>query len=316
MSVDPLSVRRVTVLGGGTMGHAIAQVMAQAGLYVDVVDLQEDVLAKVPSRVTANLQTLAEAGVVNPDEIPAILGRIHTTTDLSTVADKSEFAIEAVNETEAAKKGAIGALEQALPADVVIASNTSGLDIYEFVDAVHPERLVCAHWFAPPYIVPLVEIAGGPDTSQDALQWTAQLLERAGKLPLVMKKFAEAFIANRIMMAMADAAEELMEEGAASIEDIDLVMKASVGTRLGIVGIFQSLDFNGLDLIAEGHAEMGLPVPGYLEEPVAAGHLGAKSGRGLYDYGGRSEEEVVRKRDLAYLAVLQAMEEHDAFNPV
>ena len=101
---------------------------------------------------------------------------------------------------------------------MVIASNTSGLDIYEFVDAVHPERLVCAHWFAPPYIVPLVEIAGGPDTSPEALQWTADFLERAGKLPLVMKKFAEAFIANRIMMAMADAAEGLMEEGAATIE--------------------------------------------------------------------------------------------------
>ena len=159
-------------------------------------------------------------------------------------------------------------------------------------------------------------MAGGPDTDRDALEWTGRLLQRVGKIPLVMDRFAEAFIANRIMMAMADAAQELMEEGAADLYAIDRAIKTSVGVRLGVVGIFQSLDFNGLDLIAEGHRSMGLDVPSYLAEPVERGHYGPKTGAGFYNYGTRTEAEVLRKRDLAYLAILDAIESVGGFDPV
>lgn len=298
------------------MGHSIAQVFAQAGIDVDLVDLDETALARAPGLVEANLRVLVDGGRLDPQEIPTILERLHPTTSLAEAAARAEFGMEVVSETIAAKQAVVNAFEDAAAPDVVLASNTSALDLFAQVTATRPERFVCAHWFMPPYIVPLVEVAGGPDSSGESLEWTACLLRRIGKQPLVMKQFAIGFIANKIMMAMGAAAEELMDDGAATLEDIDFVMKTSVGVRLGLVGIFQSLDFNGLDLIAEGTAEMGLEVPPYLKEVVDQGFYGPKTGRGFYDYGGRTEREVVRKRDLAYLAVLGALEEADAFTPL
>lgn len=316
MRPRPEDARTVAVVGAGVMGHAIAQVFAQAGLAVRLVDLDEGVLDTAPGRIAYNLETMALAGRLSEDEIPTVLRRITPTTDLAAAAREAEFAIEAVSENPAAKQAVFSALEESAGEDVVLASNTSGLMLYDVVQFEHPARVVCAHWFAPPHIVPLVEVAGGPATDTGALEWTALLLERAGKSPLVMDRFAEAFIANRIMMAMADAAEELMDEGAADLYAIDHAIKTSVGVRLGVVGIFQSLDFNGLDLIAEGHRSMGLDVPAYLAEPVGRGHYGPKTGAGFYDYEGRSEREVLRKRDLAYLSVLSALEATGGFDPV
>ena len=312
----PDEVQRITVVGAGTMGHSIAQVFAQAGIDVDIVDLDEAALARAPKLVESNLQILVDAGRLDSTEIPAVLGRLHPTTSLAEAAARAEFAMEAVNERISTKQAVVDAFEDTAAPDVVLASNTSALDIFAQVTASKPERFVCAHWIMPPYIIPLVEVAGGPDSSSEALEWTAGLLRRVGKRPLVMKRFAIGFIANKIMMAMGAAAEELIDDGAATIEDIDFVMKTSVGVRLGLVGLFQSLDFNGLDLIAEGTAEMGLAVPPYLKDVVDQGFYGPKTGRGFYDYGGRSEREVLRKRDLAYLAVLDALEAQDAFSPM
>ena len=306
----------MAVVGAGVMGHAIAQVFAQAGILVHLVDLDESTLQTAPRRIRYNLETMTLAGRLSQEDVPSVLGRISCTTDLEAAAPEADFVIEAVSENPAAKRAVFSALEESAGRDVVLASNTSGLMLYDMLDLTHPERVVCAHWFAPPHIVPLVEVAGGPDTSREALDWTARLLERAGKRPLVMDRFAEAFIANRIMMAMADAAEELMEEGAADLYAIDHAIKTSVGVRLGVVGIFQSLDFNGLDLIAEGRRSMGLDVPDYLAGPVSRGEYGPKTGAGFYDYGGRSEADVLRKRDLAYLAVLDALEQAGGFDPV
>jgi 3-hydroxybutyryl-CoA dehydrogenase len=174
---------------------------------------------------------------------------------------------------------------------------------------------VVTHWFAPPHIIPLVEVVPGPATAPGVLQFAAQLMERIGKKPLVMKQFIQRFIVNRIQNAIVRTALEMITNGWATPEQIDLAVKTSLGIRLPIVGVVQSLDFTGLNLIHDMTKGTGTENP-LIEERVRQGHLGASTSKGIYDYGGRSEEEILRKRDLLYLKVLDFLENLEAFKPV
>ena len=313
--MDPQNVKRVAVIGAGVMGHSIAQVFAQAGISVHLVDLKDDLLAHALKLVKSNLHTLAEYGRVSSQEIPAILERIRPTTDLASAVKDVDFILEAVVEIPEVKKKVFAQLEAACPGKAVLASNTSGLEIFKIIEVKDPSRVVVTHWFAPPHIIPLVEVVPGPATAPDVLQFTAALMERIGKKSLVMKQFVKRFIVNRIQNAMISAAMEMMRNGWATPEQIDLAVKTSLGIRLPIVGIVQSLDFTGLNLVYDIARSSGTDNP-LIEEKVKQGHLGASTSKGIYDYGGRSEEEILRKRDLLYLKTLDFLENLGAFKPV
>jgi len=313
--MDPKNVKRVAVIGAGVMGHSIAQVFAQAGILVHLVDLKNDLLAHALKLVKSNLQTLADCGRVSPQKIPAILDRIRPTTDLAAAAGEVDFVLEAVAEIPEVKKKVFAQLEAACPENVVLASNTSGLEIFKIIEVKNPSRLVVTHWFAPPHIIPLVEVVPGPATAPDVLQFAAGLMERIGKKPLVMKQFVQRFIVNRVQNAIVRTALEMITNGWATPEQIDLAVKTSLGIRLPIVGVVQSLDFTGLNLIHDMTKGTGTENP-LIEEKVRQGHLGASTSKGIYDYGGRSEEEILRKRDLLYLKVLDFLENLEAFKPV
>jgi 3-hydroxybutyryl-CoA dehydrogenase len=313
--VDPQRVKRVAVIGAGVMGHSIAQVFAQAGIPVHLVDLKNELLVHALKLVKSNLQTLAEYRRVSPQEIPAILERIHPMTDLANAVREVDFVLEAVAEIPEAKKEVFAQLEAACPEKAVLASNTSGLEIFKIIEVKDPSRVVVTHWFAPPHIIPLVEVVGGPATAPGVLQFAATLMERIGKKPLVMKQFVKRFIVNRIQNAMISAAMEMMRNGWATPDQIDLAVKTSLGIRLPIVGIVQSLDFTGLNLVYDIARSSGTDNP-LIEEKVKQGHLGASTSKGIYDYGGRSEEEILRKRDLLYLKMLDFLESVEAFKPV
>jgi len=313
--VDPQNVKRVAVIGAGVMGHSIAQVFAQAGISVHLVDLKDDLLAHALKLVKSNLQTLAEYGRVSSQEIPVILERIRPMTDLASAVKEVDFVLEAVVEIPEVKKKVFAQLEAACPKKAVLASNTSGLEIFKIIEVKDPSRVVVTHWFAPPHIIPLVEVVPGPATAPDVLQFAATLMERIGKKPLVMKQFVKRFIVNRIQNAIILTALEMMKNGWATPEQIDLAVKTSLGIRLPIVGIVQSLDFTGLHLIHDIMKGSGANNP-LIEEKVKQGHLGASTSKGIYDYGGRSEEEILRKRDLLYLKTLDFLEGVEAFKPV
>ena len=313
--MDPQQVKRVAVIGAGVMGHSIAQVFAQAGIPVHLVDLKNELLVHALKLVKSNLQTLAEYRRVSPQEIPAILERIHPMTDLANAVREVDFVLEAVAEIPEVKKEVFAQLEATCPEKVVLASNTSGLDIFKIIEVKDPSRVVVTHWFAPPHIIPLVEVVPGPATAPGVLQFAATLMERIGKKPLVMKQFVKRFIVNRIQNAMISAAMEMMRNGWATPEQIDLAVKTSLGIRLPIVGIVQSLDFTGLNLVYDIARSSGTDNP-LIEEKVKQGHLGASTSKGIYNYGGRSEEEILRKRDLLYLKMLDFLESVEAFKPV
>jgi len=313
--MDHNDVKRAVGVGAGVMGHSIAHVFAQAGIEVNLVDLNETVLEHAMDLMKANLETLAEFKKVSGNEIPGILARIHPTTDLAGGAEGVDFAVEAVAEVPDVKREVFSQLDQFCPGNTVIASNTSSLDIFDIEQIVKPERLVAAHWFAPPHIIPLVEVVPGPKTSQEVVEFTANLMKRLGKKTVIMKEFVPAFIVNRIQHSISRAVWEMLEKGWATPEEIDLAIKLTLGVRLPIVGVVQTTDFTGLDLIYDIMKGEGRVSP-LVEEKVKQGHLGVKTSKGVYDYGERSEAEILKKRDRRYLKLLDYLEGIKAFEPV
>ena len=303
------------VVGAGVMGHSMAHVFAQAGIEVNLVDLDETVLEHAMDLMKANLTTLAEFQKVSGDDIPEILARIHPYTDLAGGAEGVDFAIEAVAEVPDVKREVFSQLDQFCPGNTVIASNTSSLDIFSIAQISRPERLVVAHWFAPPHIIPLVEVVPGPKTSQEVVELTANVMKRLGKKTVIMKEFVPAFIVNRIQHSISRAVWEMLEKGWATPEEIDLAIKLSLGIRLPIVGVVQTTDFTGLDLIYDIMKSEGSISP-LVEEKVKQGHLGVKTSKGVYDYGEQSEAEILRKRDRRYLKLLDYLEGIKAFESI
>ena len=313
--MKPNEVKRVLVIGAGIMGHSIAQVFAQAGIEVNLVDIKKDLLDHALQLVKGNLETLASLGRLKAGEIPSILNRVHITTELAAAAKGVDFALEAVVEIPDVKKKIFKELEQFCPPGAILASNTSGLDLFNIIEVKDPSRVVIAHWFAPPHIIPLVEVVPGPNTSPAVLQATADLMKRIGKKPVLMKQFVQRFIVNRIQNAIILTVLEMIENNWASPEEIDLAVKTSLGIRLPIVGVVQSLDFNGLNLVNDVLKSIGKKIP-LIEERVKQGHLGPSTSKGIYDYQGRTEAEILRKRDELFFKMLDHLEDIGAFNPV
>ncbi|NPU83976.1 MAG: 3-hydroxyacyl-CoA dehydrogenase family protein [Syntrophaceae bacterium] len=310
-------MKRAVVVGAGTMGHSIAQVFAQHGIETGLADTKGELLERAMRLIRVNLETLAAHGSVKRKEIPAILGRIIPSTDLAVAAEGADFAIEAVVEVPDVKKVVFQQLERICPDGAILASNTSSLDIFSIVGEIHrPERLLITHWFAPPHIIPLVEVVPGPQTSPAAMDIAVKLMQRLGKKPVVLKQFVPSFIVNRIQQMIFFGVLEILKNGWASPEDIDLAVKTSLGVRLPVVGAVQTLDFTGLDLVDIMIKSALGQSPPFIADPVARGELGVKTSKGLFDYGGRSEEEILRKRDERYLAVLDQLEKTGAFEPV
>ena len=308
-------IQRVIVVGAGTMGHAIAQLFAQGGFLVSLVDTQENILNKAMDLIRGNLKTLSEHGLIKSSDIPTIMERISTTTSLEDGARGADLAVEAVYENPDLKRSIFTELDRFCPNRAILTSNTSTLDIYGFVETSRPQKVVIAHWFAPPHIIPLVEVVQGDKTSEETVELVMAILKKIDKRPVHIKQFMPAFIVNRVQMAIFQSVFEMLDNGWATPEEIDLAIKASIGIRIPIVGLAQTFDFTGLDLVKAVGDLRGMSSK-TLNEKVKKGHLGAKAGKGLYDYQGRSYEEILRKRDHRYIKMVRYLEEINAYETI
>ena len=299
------------------MGHAIAQVYAQNGFSVDLMDLNQSKLERAIKLIKSNLSILADFNKISNDEISNTLNRIKTTTDLKIPAQRANLVVEAVNEVADVKKKIFKQLDVYCSENTIFASNTSGLNIFKIVEVKKPERLVIHHWFCPAYIIPLVEIVSGPKTSSEIINLSEKLMTKLGKKPIVIQEFVDRFIVNRIQGVINVQIYEMLQKGWATPEQIDLAVKTSLGVRLPIQGVVQSQDFTGLDLILDKQKEfrMNINYP-QVENLVMQGHLGVKSGKGFYEYQGRSEEAILRKRDELCLKMVEHLEKIKAFEPL
>jgi 3-hydroxybutyryl-CoA dehydrogenase len=306
---------KILLVGIGTMGNTIAQSFACAGVDVTLFNLKESSLSRAMNRINSGLDTLVEIGKLTPQGKQEALSHIQCCQNLAEAAKDANFVMEVVPEIPATKKEMLAQISDACAPDAIIASNTSALNIFDIAEVKNPERLIIAHYYSPAHIVPLVEVVPGPKTSKATIDATAAILEKAGKSPVIMKKFGPGFIVNRIQRAIGECWMDMVDEGLVEPTEIDRAIKLSLGVRLPIVGVVQTMDFQGLDMLLDTQKNYGKVYP-FVEELVKQGRLGSKTAKGIYDYQGRSEAEILRKRDALYLKMIDFLKEIKAFDPV
>jgi 3-hydroxybutyryl-CoA dehydrogenase len=308
-------IRQVTIVGAGTMGHSIAQVFAQGGYDVCLHDVKDEILERAQKLIASNLDTLIELGIVVKSQKEPILKRIRTTAQLEEAGKNADLVIEAIIEDQAAKKEMFARLDKICPPGAILASNTSFMDIFKFVETRRPDKVLITHWFAPPHIVPLVEIVRGAKTSQETVNITKDILQALGKKTIVISKFLPGFIANRLQSALRNEVFHLLDNGYVTAEDLDIATKASFALRMPILGLVKRMDFGGLDLIqkilknADYQAPVQHPKSETLEKLIEQGKLGVKTGGGFYEYGGRSPEEIMKERDIKLIKLREFLKD-------
>jgi 3-hydroxybutyryl-CoA dehydrogenase len=280
-------IKRIGVIGAGTMGNGIAQVFAQAGFDVQLVDSVAPALDRARTTMQKSLGKLVEKGKLTEEDRTATMARLSTGTDVQSLAD-ADYVVEAIVEDERVKRELFSMLSSVTRPEVILASNTSSISITTLGAATNrPERVLGMHFMNPVPLMTLVELIRGQATSAESMAIAADLCARLGKTALEAADYP-GFIANRILMPMINEAIYALMEGVGTREAIDGVMKLGMNHPMGPLTL---ADFIGLDvcLAILNVLHQGLGDPKYrpcplLKRMVAAGHLGRKSGRGFYGY--------------------------------
>jgi 3-hydroxybutyryl-CoA dehydrogenase len=313
---DSFRIDKVAVIGAGMMGPALAQVFALAGLQVTLTDSDAEVLGTAKQRIQANLEICLRHGHVDRDRAAAVPERITLVSNLADATSEADFIIEAVFEDLKVKHEVLQGLEEFCPDHAVFTSTTSGYRVRDLAVALsHPERFLVTHYWDPPYIIPVVEVVPGDHTSAEAVEITTKLLEAVGIHPALVKKDVPGFVGNRLQHALRREAIAIVSQGIASPEDVDLIARLSFGLRLPVVGLLETIDLGGLDLTLAIHSyllselDRSTEPQQLIRDKVARGELGAKAGKGFYDWPPGRAETFVRGRDEALLELVQWLRE-------
>jgi len=240
-------VKKVGVVGSGTMGHGIAINFALWGYDTVMSDLNEEILAKSMTDIKFGLGLFVEADMITQQQADDAVGRITTTTDLAEVAADSDFITEAIVDRSQDKRELFNKLDTLCPPRTIFASNTSSLVLSDFgSDVKRQDKLVITHYFAPPHIVPGVEVGKGPGTSVESFELTYELMKKVKKVPIRLQKELPGYLINRIQAAMGREAMKLWAEGMATAEDIELGIITTFGFRMPHEGPMMHYDLAGI----------------------------------------------------------------------
>jgi 3-hydroxybutyryl-CoA dehydrogenase len=297
-------------MGGGIAGH-----MARAGLQVALVDASPELAEQARERLLARTRGHVDAGLL-PAEATEATARVTTPADLEAAVDSVELVIEAVPEQQALKEDVLGRVSATAPETAIIASNTSSLPIEGLAKAVgEPGRFLGVHWFNPPEWTPGIEVIPATQTSRETVDRVVEFLLAIGKRPAEVADHP-GFVANRLQMALLREAIAIVDEGLATTESLDEVVRTTFGFRLPFFGPFLIADMAGLDTNASVFEtlERGIgpefAVPGALRELVDAGRHGTKSGAGFGDYTDEEREALLLERDRRYAALAKLLAEN------
>jgi 3-hydroxybutyryl-CoA dehydrogenase len=286
-----MAVKKVCVVGSGAMGSGITQVSAQAGYEMTMVDVKQEFVDRGMSAIRTSLGRFVKKGTLSQEDMDKTLARIHTSVDIKEAAKDADYVIEAVFERAEVKMPVFQQLDQVCPKETILASNTSGIPISLLASATNrPDRVIGTHFMNPPAMMKGVEIIRALLTSEETLTTSVDFVKSVGKDPVVVKD-SPAFVANRVYTVVWNEATKLLEENAASIEDMDKIMRLSFNWPMGP---FELADLVGIDVIVdllEGvYQQTGWerykPTP-VLKRMVESGYFGKKVGKGFYDMFGK-----------------------------
>jgi len=282
-----MEIKEIGVLGAGIMGSGIAQVAAQSGFSVSMVDIEDDALKNGMEKIEGSLQRFKEKGKITQAEVNDTIARIRVSKDMAAGMGAVDIVIEAVPEILELKKQIFLHLDQVCPQKTILATNTSSLSVSEIASVTkRPDKVVGMHFSNPVPIMVGVEVIQGLETSQETLAGIYTLAEKLGKVCYKAKDFP-GFVGNRMLMSMLNEAFRVLWQGISSAEDTDLNCRLSFRHPMGPLEL---ADFIGLDtvlyILEYLHREIGeryRPCP-LLKQLVTAGHLGVKTKKGVYDY--------------------------------
>jgi 3-hydroxybutyryl-CoA dehydrogenase len=306
-----MDVRRVAVAGTGMMGPGIAATFALAGKDAVIVSRTAEGAAKGVATALGLIATLAKNGLADPAQAQAAQGRFSTSHNPEEAVRSVQLFVESIAENLAIKQEYFARLDAAAP-DTILCSNTSGISITEIAAKCRkPERVLTTHFWNPPYIMPLVEVIMGKRSSQVIAEGVVALLRACGKVPVLVRKDVPGQLGNRIQHAMVRECMYIVQEGIASAEDVDLAVKAGVGLRFPVYGVFEHADLVGLELVKAvqdyvvpdlGKAQGASPIH---NEKTAKGETGAKVGKGFLNWPPGKADEVRARRDAFIMEFLR-----------
>jgi len=286
MSRQPLN--RAAILGVGSMGHGIAQLLAMTGTEVTMVDINEEILTKARQKIQWSIEKFVEKRTIRKEDAETTLARLHATTNFEEAFKNADLIVEAAPENLELKKKLFAQMDKVAPKHVILGSNTSTLSITELGKATNrPDKVVGLHFFNPPQMMPLLEIIKGAQTSDETIRFALDLAKKLGKTPVLVKRDVRGFIVNGILAAVFNEAFWTVERKEATKDEIDAAMKYQAGFPMGI---FELADFIGLDILNSVAKEMeeafgarAKACPIY-QPLVKAGKLGQKTGEGFYSW--------------------------------
>ena len=306
-------IKKIGIAGGGTMGSGIAQTFAQNGYDVVVCDINDESLERAKKIILLNQKTLIKEGLLSEDAAKEALEHITYSTDKSVFKDV-DLIVESIIEKLDIKQDYWKEVEEIATDDCIFATNTSGLSINDICEKLNnKKRFIGMHWWNPPHIIPLIELIKGDETSDETISVLQKIVEKIGKKSVVVLKDVHGFIGNRLQLAVYREAMKIVEDGIATVEDVDKAMKYGPGFRYSVLGPFETCDLGGLDTfyyvstyLLKELSDAKEPTK-LQQELMDKGDLGVKTGKGWYDYSNGKGEEAMAKRDENFFKLLKGL---------